>query len=73
MTELDTIAADFAPHIEDAIESAATVTVTRADGKTATGTLVRDETDPLRLKVRTGRRGRPFTLHTDDLTAIDFE
>jgi hypothetical protein len=68
------------PHITDAerdvaelIENGTTVTVERADGKTATGTLAPHPTDPDLVKVVTGRRGRPFTFHPIDLVRITTE
>jgi hypothetical protein len=60
-------------YANEAVTSGATVTVTRVDGKTATGVLVREENLEGYLKVSTGKRGRPFRLHYDDLTAITFE
>jgi len=58
--------------IDVAIDGNATVTVTRADGKSATGTLAAHPTDPAYYKVVTGRRGRPFTFHPDDVE-VSFE
>lgn len=58
--------------IDVALEGNATVTVVRADGKTATGTLAAHPTDPDYYKVVTGRRGRPFTFHPDDVE-VSFE
>jgi hypothetical protein len=80
-TTIATTVSDVAePHITDAerdvaelIENGATVTVTRADGKSATGTLAPHPTDPDLVKVVTGRRGRPFTFHPIDLVQITTE
>jgi hypothetical protein len=81
-TTIATTVSDVAaePHITDAerdvaelIESGTTVTVERADGKTATGTLAPHPTDPDLVKVVTGRRGRPFTFHPIDLVRITTE
>lgn len=63
----------FADSVAEAIAGEATVTVTRADGKSATGTLAPHPTEPGFYKVVTGRRGRPFTFHPDDLDEIAFE
>lgn len=59
--------------IDVAIEAGATVTVVRTDGKTATGTIAWHATDPELRKVVTGRRGRPFVFHPDDIESVDFE
>lgn len=63
----------FAELVAQAITDGATVTVTRTDGKSATGTLAPHPTDPAFVKVVTGKRGRPFVFHPGDLDAIDFE
>jgi hypothetical protein len=59
--------------VTDAIAEGVTVTVTRTDGKSATGTLAQHPTDPDFVKVVTGKRGRPFVFHPEDLASIDFE
>jgi hypothetical protein len=64
---------DFAEDVAQAIADGVTVTVTRTDGKSATGTLAQHPTDPAFVKVVTGKRGRPFVFHPDDLASIAFE
>jgi len=64
---------EVATQLADAISSGATVTVTRHDGKTGTGTLVVHGTDPDYVKVVTGKRGRPLVIHRDDVDEISFE
>lgn len=59
--------------VTEAIASGETVTVTRTDGKSATGKLAEHPTDPAFVKVVTGKRGRPFVFHPEDLASIDFE
>lgn len=59
--------------VASAVTAGSTVTVTRADGKKATGTLAPHPTDPDFVKVVTGKRGRPFVFHPEDLDSIDFE
>jgi hypothetical protein len=63
----------YAELVAEAITSGETVTVTRTDGKSATGKLAPHPTDPAFVKVVTGKRGRPFVFHPDDLDAVDFE
>jgi hypothetical protein len=53
--------------VASAAASGATVTVVREDGKSATGTVAPHPTDPALYKVVTGRRGRPFVFHPDDV------
>jgi len=68
-TDTDT-APDFAALSEELVESGQTMTVTRIDGKHAVGTLAPHPTEPGVYKVVTGRRGRPFTFHPDDVDSI---
>ena len=64
---------NYAELVAEAITEESTVTVTRADGKTATGKLAPHPTEPDFVKVVTGKRGRPFTFHPDDLDGIEWE
>jgi len=63
----------FSELVAEAVTEGSTVTVTRTDGKGGTGTLAPHPTEPGLFKVVTGRRGRPFTFHPDDLDEITFE
>lgn len=51
----------------------ATVTVVRTDGKTFTGTIAHHPTDPDLFVIKTGRRGRPASIHPDDVDAVIYE
>ena len=54
--------------VDKAVEKETVVTVTRTDGKTFTGKLVK--TDDGRLSVRTGRGGRPAVIGVEDITDV---
>lgn len=56
-----------------ALANGDTVTVTRFDGKSATGQIVEHPTEPGLYKVRTGRRGRPLLFALDDIDDLTFE
>lgn len=73
MTTAPTTRQLLAAEIREAVEDSATVTVTRIDGRTHTGTLAEHPTDPDLYVVRTGRRGRPAIVHADDVEGVSFE
>jgi len=63
----------LAESILSAVADGDTVTVTRFDGRTATGQIVEHQTEPGLYKVRTGRRGRPLVFAVDDVDDLTFE
>jgi hypothetical protein len=73
MNNVDTPTADYSALVAEVVADESAVTVTRADGKTATGKLAPHATEPGVYKVVTGRRGRPFTFHVEDLDDLTHE
>lgn len=73
MNPLDTLDTFSPAELDDIAESGDTVTVTRRDGKTATGRLAPHATEPGVYKIVTGVRGRPLTFAADDVTAVTSE
>lgn len=59
--------------LREAAAENATVTVTRTDGRTFTGTAKAHPTEPDVFTVATGRRGRPALIHADDVEDVIFE
>ena len=56
-----------------AARSGQTVTVLDLDGRARTGTIHAHPTDPDLFTVHTGRRGRPASIHPDDVDYVVFE
>lgn len=59
--------------LQEAVNSAVTVTVETTDGQTATGTLRPHATDPDLYTVQPLGRALPLTIHPDDLERLTHE
>ncbi len=72
MNDADLLAAPDAAKLalRDAAEHRVTVTVTRADGSSFTGTPREHATMPGVFTIQTGRRGRPALVHEDDVVEV---